>query len=214
LTFGNQGDSGAISHTYADNLPSGQPYTITVTVTDKDGAASDPATTQLMVNNVPPTVESWSGPNGQRGRRSEFGFGNRRRSVADDGPEPTAHGHTSASFWHFDCAAGRPNSGWARYNNGGSGAVYQFDRLTGQPILPTLTNPGGCSAFGNALAVMGENVLVGSAVGPFCLKPPPGNCYERSGAHRGLGFWRYRSRSGAQRVGWRCLRRIRTGVPV
>ena len=50
-----QGNLGAESHQYADNLPAEAPYTITVTVTDKDGA-SDSATMEYVVRNVAPTA--------------------------------------------------------------------------------------------------------------------------------------------------------------
>src|SRR5262249_5320249 len=46
-----------ITHQYLDDNPTGTPsdiYTISVTVTDKDGATSAAATAPVTVNNVPP----------------------------------------------------------------------------------------------------------------------------------------------------------------
>src|SRR5262249_36349690 len=48
----------ATSHRYRDNPANNEPYTITVTVTDKDGASSTAQTTVTVVNATPVITES------------------------------------------------------------------------------------------------------------------------------------------------------------
>ena len=43
-------------HQYVNNRPGNAPYTITVTVTDKDGGTSEPVSQTFTVANVPPTA--------------------------------------------------------------------------------------------------------------------------------------------------------------
>jgi hypothetical protein len=55
--FANNGSgSFFVNHNYADNPAGGGAFTISVTVTDKDGGASAAKTTQIVVNNQPPDV--------------------------------------------------------------------------------------------------------------------------------------------------------------
>lgn len=68
-------------HLYANNRPGDAPYTITITVTDKDGG-SDTDTTQITVRNVPPTVTLTGPASANEGTTQTYNY-----TVSDPGPD-------------------------------------------------------------------------------------------------------------------------------
>jgi PKD repeat protein len=76
-----QGTLDSKSHTYADN----RSYTVTVTVTDKDGASKS-ASFQVAVANVNPVVSAASDQNGTEGTSTSFSLGSFSDPGANDGP--------------------------------------------------------------------------------------------------------------------------------
>jgi PKD repeat protein len=72
----------SFSHTYTDNGL----YTVTVTVTDKDGADSNTATFQVIVNNANPVVTAPSDQSGTEGTNATFNLGSFTDLGANDDP--------------------------------------------------------------------------------------------------------------------------------
>jgi Ca2+-binding RTX toxin-like protein len=87
------GTGGSVQHQYKDNRPDNAAYTISVTVTDKDGASNaTPATAAVTVNNVAPTPTITGAPaSGTVGTAITLGS-----TVSDPSTLDTAQGFTYA----------------------------------------------------------------------------------------------------------------------
>jgi PKD repeat protein len=119
------GSLGSASHTYADNGT----YTVSVTVTDKDGG-KDTKTFQVAVANVKPTITSFTGTDYLAGANAFVGGGGIASTLTTKFTDP------GADTW----------TGFFTYQDGSPLTETKSPFVTGQQVKHTFASPGCKSA--------------------------------------------------------------------
>jgi hypothetical protein len=143
---------GALSHTYADNLPGDAPYAVRVTVTDKSGGSGS-AGAQVVVHNVAPTAGLAGPSSGVRGQTLHFTL-----QAADPSPVDQAAGFTFKVCWGDGTTS--TVSGLS-----GTGIDHVYKHKGDYVIQVTATDKdGGVSAFYKAPVSVTGNAKQGNTL--------------------------------------------------
>jgi PKD repeat protein len=155
FTLGTQGVIPAQSHTYVDSGT----YTVTVTVTDKDGGVSAPATFQVVVNNLAPVLTGPSNQSSNEGANALFNLGSFTDAGTADNPWTVNVNWGDTTSGSFQVNAQGAISRNHTYADNGTYTVSVFVtdkdgansntitfQVTVSNLAPILTAPGNQSA--------------------------------------------------------------------
>jgi len=176
----------ATSHTYLDNRASDAAYTISVQVTDKDGASlSAAATTTVTVNNVAPSAALTAAEDNDLHEGNTLSFS---ATATDAGPTDQAAGFTfqwrvtknGAAYRSLDSAAGQASSAYSFVPDDNGEYVVSVtatdkDGLTGPADSQTLTvlnvapSAASVSVSASPIDENGSTTLSGSFSDPGVL---------------------------------------------